>query len=94
MSTLRRITLPAAAVVLGLAAAAPSSFADEPLGNSARGTAIVADAGYAVWRADDGRLVVRAGGGHPQTTRLKPPASAIFDVGKRAGGVGAQLIWT
>ncbi len=94
MSTLRRLVLPVAAAVLVLAAGAPASFADEPLGNSARGTAIVADAGYAVWRADDGRLVVRAGGGRPQAVALKPPASAIFDVGQGAGGVGAQLIWT
>lgn len=94
MSTLRRLALPAAAAVLALTAAAPSAFADEPLGSSARGTAIVADAGYAVWRADDGRLVVRAGRGHPQATALKPPVSAVFDVGKHAGGVGAQLIWT
>jgi hypothetical protein len=94
MSTLRRLALPAVAAVVALAAAAPSSLADEPLGSSARGTAIVADAGYAVWRADDGRLVVRAGHGRPQTTSLKPPASTIFDVGVRAGGKGAQLIWT
>jgi hypothetical protein len=96
MSTLRRLLLPATAAVVALTAAAPSTFADEPFGSSARGTAIVADAGYAVWRADDGRIVVRAGAGHAQTSALrKPPASAILDVGARAGGgVGAQLIWT
>jgi hypothetical protein len=94
MSTLRRLALPAAAAALALATAAPTTFADEPVGSSARGTAIVADAGYAVWRADDGRLVVRAGRSMPQTTRLKPPLSARFDVGKGAGGAGAQLIWT
>ena len=96
MSSLRRLALPAAVASLALTAAAPSALADEPLGSSARGTAIVADAGYAVWRADDGRVVVRAGhSSMAQTTKaLKPPASAIFDVGKRAGGVGAQLIWT
>jgi hypothetical protein len=95
MSTLRRrLTVPAAAALVALVAAAPSTFADEPFGSSARGTAIVADAGYAVWRADDGRVVVRAGRGHPQTTSLKPPASTILDVGVRAGGKGAQLIWT
>ncbi len=93
MSTLRRLVLPAAAAVLALAATAPSTFADEPVGSSAHGTAIVADAGYVVWRADDGHVVVRAGGGHPQTTSLKPPASAILDVGARAGDKGAQLIW-
>lgn len=95
MSTLRRLTLPAAAAFVALAAAAPSAFADEPFGSSARGTAIVADAGYAVWRADDGRLVVRAGrSSRAQTSVMrKPPAGAILDVGKRAGGVGAQLIW-
>jgi hypothetical protein len=96
MSTLRRLVLPAAAAVVALATAAPSTFADEPFGSSARGTAIVADAGYAVWRADDGRLVVRAGAGSRAQTSVmrKPPTSAILDVGKRAGGVGAQLIWT
>jgi hypothetical protein len=95
MSTLRRLALPAVAAVAVLAAAAPSSFADEPFGSSARGTAIVADAGYVVWRADDGRIVVRAGRSHAQTSlRRNPPASAIVDVGARAGGKGAQLIWT
>jgi hypothetical protein len=95
MSTLRRLALPAAAAFVALAAAAPSSFADEPFGSSARGTAIVADAGYAVWRADDGRIVVRAGHSHAQTSRQRnPPTSAILDVGARAGGKGAQLIWT
>ncbi|MES1193431.1 MAG: hypothetical protein ABUM26_03840, partial [Solirubrobacterales bacterium] len=93
MSTLRRLALPAAAAVLALAVGPPATLADEPLGSSARGTAIVADAGYAVWRADDGRLVVRAGHGRPQTTSLKPPAGTTFDVGVRAGGNGAQLIW-
>jgi hypothetical protein len=95
MSTLRRLVLPAAAC-LALTAAAPTTFADEPFGSSARGTAIVADAGYAVWRADDGRLVVRAGASSRAQTSVmrKPPAGAILDVGKRAGGVGAQLIWT
>jgi hypothetical protein len=95
MSTLRRLALPAAAAFVALTAAAPSSFADEPFGSSARGTAIVADAGYAVWRADDGRIVVRAGHSHAQTSRQRnPPTSAILDVGARAGGKGAQLIWT
>ncbi|MET0602415.1 MAG: hypothetical protein ABW167_10530 [Baekduia sp.] len=95
MSTLLRLALPAAAAVVALAAAAPSSLADEPFGASAYGTAIVADAGYAVWRADDGRLVVRAGRStRAQTSRLKPPAGATFDVGKGAGGRGAQVIWT
>ena len=96
MSTLRHIALPAVAAVAALAVAAPSSLADEPFGASAHGTAIVADAGYAVWRADDGRLVVRAGRSHAQTSvQRKPPAGTIFDVGARAGGgKGAQLIWT
>jgi hypothetical protein len=95
MSTLRRLALPAVTAVAVLAAAAPSSLADEPFGSSARGTAIVADAGYVVWRADDGRIVVRAGRSHAQTSpRRNPPASAILDVGARAGGKGAQLIWT
>jgi hypothetical protein len=94
MSTLRRLALPAAAAVLALAATAPSTFADEPFGSSARGTAIVADAGYVVWRADDGRIVVRAGRSHAQTSlRRNPPASAILDIGARPGGRGAQLIW-
>jgi hypothetical protein len=95
MSTLRRLALPAAAAVVALAVAAPSSLADEPFGASAHGTAIVADAGYAVWRADDGRLVVRAGrSSMAQTARLKLPAGAFFDVGVRSGGKGAQLVWT
>jgi hypothetical protein len=96
MSTLRRLAVPAAAAVVALAAGAPATFADEPLGSSARGTAIVADAGYAVWRADDGRLVVRAGRStHAQTSVMrKPPVGAILDVGARAGQKGAQLIWT
>jgi hypothetical protein len=95
MSTFRRLALPAAAAFIALTAAAPATFADEPLGSSARGTTIVADAGYAVWRADDGRIVVRAGHSHAQTSRQRnPPTSAILDVGARAGGKGAQLIWT
>ncbi|HEV7493715.1 hypothetical protein [Baekduia sp.] len=95
MSTLHRLVLLAAAALLTLAATAPSTFADEPFGSSTHGTAIVADAGYVVWRADDGRIVVRAGASHAQTAlRRNPPASAILDVGARAGGEGAQLIWT
>lgn len=95
MSTLRRLTFLAAAAVPALVAGAPATLADEPLGSSARGTAIVADAGYVVWRADDGRLVVRAGAStHPQTSVMrKPPAGSILDVGARPGRKGAQLIW-
>jgi hypothetical protein len=92
MSTLRRLALPAALASAALAIAAPCTFADETVGASAHGTAIVADAGYAVWRANDGHVVVRAGGGAARETPLKPPASAILDVGARTGG-GAQLLW-
>src|SRR4051794_12563740 len=67
--------------------------ADTPVGASAKGTPIAADAGYAAWRADDGRLVVRAGDGGPRTTSLRPPSSAIFDVGAKRGGGGAQVAW-
>jgi hypothetical protein len=98
MSTLRRLALPAAAAAAAFAvltaAASPAAFADEPVGASAHGTAIVADASHAVWRGDDGRLVVRVGSGPPQIASVKPPASAIFDVGARAGVGGAQLVWT
>jgi hypothetical protein len=95
MSTLHRLALPVVATALALGGAAPAaSLADEPLGTSARGTAIVADASHAVWRGDDGRLVVRAGSGPAQSASVKPPASAIFDVGARAGEGGAQLVWT
>ncbi|HEY6761313.1 MAG TPA: hypothetical protein VI318_17575 [Baekduia sp.] len=76
-----------------LCAAAPAA-ADTPVGASAKGTPVVADSGYAAWRGDDGRLVVRAGGGGARTTSLRPPASAVFDVGARRGGGGAQVAWT
>jgi hypothetical protein len=90
MSTLRRLAVLVAVAVVAVPAVAP---ADEPVGSSARGTAIAADAGSAAWRADDGHVVIRAGDGAPRTTALKPPASAILDVGTRAGGGGAQLVW-
>jgi hypothetical protein len=79
------------AATLAPAASAP---ADEAVATSERGTAIVADAGYAAWRADDGRIVIRAGHGAPRTTSLRPPRTAIFDVGTKAGGGGAQLVYT
>jgi hypothetical protein len=95
MSTLCRLAAPSAAALLALAAAASPTLADAPLGSSARGTPIVADAGYAVWRADDGGLAVRAGRSTmAQTSPLESPISPVFDVGRRAGGVGAQLVWT
>jgi hypothetical protein len=78
---------------LVLAAALPAAArADDPVGSSAHGTPIVADGGYAVWRADDGHLAVRAGNGGARETSLKPPASARFDVGSRGSG-GAQVAW-
>jgi hypothetical protein len=84
-------------VLLGslvLAAALPAAArADLPVGESAHGTPIVADAGYVVWRGDDGHLVVRAGNGGAGETNLKPPAGAVFDVGTRRGGGGAQVAW-
>jgi hypothetical protein len=83
-------------VLLGslvLAAALPSAArADVPLGSSAHGTPIVADDGYVAWRADDGRLVVRAGNGTARETNLKPPGSAIFDVGALRDQ-GARIAW-
>jgi hypothetical protein len=54
----------------------------------------VADAGYAAWRGDDGRIVIRAGDAAPRTTALRRPASSIFDVGAKRGGGGAQLVYT
>ncbi|HWH92834.1 MAG TPA: hypothetical protein VNT03_03150 [Baekduia sp.] len=87
-----RCLVPLALLVVVLAPAA-SAAADEPVGASAQGTAIVADAGYAAWRADDGRIVVRAADGAPRVTSLRPPRRAIFDVGAKAGG-GAQLVYT
>ena len=90
MSVRRSVLLGSLALAVALPAAAR---ADVPVGASARGTPIAADAGYAVWRADDGHLVVRAGNGGARETRLKPPASARFDVGTRRGGGGAQVAW-
>jgi hypothetical protein len=78
---------------LVLAAALPAAArADVPLGASAHGTPIVADDGYAAWRADDGHLVVRAGNGVARETNLKPPSSAIFDVGALRDQ-GARIAW-
>src|SRR3954451_3849357 len=86
-----RCTLAAAVLVL-LGAAVPAS-ADTPVATSADATPIAADAGWAAWRADDGRLVVRGGNGGAHTTSLRPPASAPFDVGAKRGGGGAQVVW-
>ena len=78
---------------LVLAAALPAAArADDPVGSSARGTPIVADDGYAAWRADDGHLVVRVGNGGARETNLKPPGSAVFDVGALRGE-GARIAW-
>jgi len=93
MSSSRRLALPATVLAaLALGASAPASFADAPVGSSAAGTAIAADAGYAAWRADDGRVVVQKAGGAPVRSTLTPPRSAILDVGGRPGG-GAQVVW-
>jgi hypothetical protein len=81
------------AALAALAAVPAAAAADEPVASSARGTGVVADAGYAAWRADDGRVVLRAGDRAPRTTSLRPPASAVLDVGARRGGGGAQLVW-
>jgi hypothetical protein len=80
-------------VVAAVGAAPGSARADVAVGTSARGTGISADHGWAAWRRDDGRLLVRAGNGGPQATALRPPASAPFDVGTRRGGGGAQVAW-
>src|SRR3954471_18307364 len=95
-----RHTAPTVSLVLALALAlaaggsrACTAGADEPVGAGAQSTPIVADAGYAAWRADDGHIVLRAGDGAPRVTHLRPPASSIFDVGVGRGG-GAQLVYT
>jgi hypothetical protein len=92
MSCARRPLLLLTSLVL--AGALPAiARADFPVGQTAAGTPVVADAGSAVWRGDDGRLVVRQGQGPVKTTNLRPPASAIFDIGTRRGGGGAQIAW-
>lgn len=91
--SVRRVLL----ISLLAAAAVPSAArADVPVGAVAHGTPVVADAGVVAWRGDDGRLVVKAQGGAPRHTSLRPPASAPFDVGvARGGGSGrAQVVWT
>ncbi|HWI73076.1 MAG TPA: hypothetical protein VNT55_14065, partial [Baekduia sp.] len=79
--------------VVVLAAAPAAARADVPVAATTGGTPVVADAGWGVWRADDGRLVVRPGQGAARRTNLRPPASAIFDAGTRRGGGGAQVAW-
>ena len=89
-------------LVLPLLAAAvidphpPAARADVPVGAVAHATPVVADSGFAAWRGDDGRLVVRGTSGAARVTSLRPPASARFDVGAaRGGGVRrAQVVWT
>jgi hypothetical protein len=91
MSVRRVVVLPllAAALVPGAARA------DVPVGEVAHGTPVVADAGFAAWRGDDGRLVVAWSSGGPRVTSLRPPASARFDVGAARGGGTrrAQVAW-
>jgi hypothetical protein len=89
MSARRCLVLTAVACV----ALPAGARADFPVGATAQGTPVVADAGWGAWRADDGRLVVRPGQGAARTTGLRPPASAVFDVGTRRGGGGAQVAW-
>lgn len=92
MSVRRLLLLP-----LLVAVAVPSAArADVPVGEVAHDTPLVADAGFAAWRGDDGRLVVRASPGAARRTSLRPPASARFDVGDaRGGGLRrAQVVWT
>jgi hypothetical protein len=93
MSARRHLVLPLLAAVAALPSAAR---ADVPVGAVAQGTPLVADSGFAAWRGDDGRLVVRERSGAARRTTLRPPASARFDVGAaRGGGRGrAQVAWT
>lgn len=85
------LTVPLLAALLLPAAAAR---ADEVAGAVKQATPVVADAGYAAWRGDDGRLRVRQGTGPVRTTSLRPPASAPFDVGvSAAGGNRGQVVW-
>jgi hypothetical protein len=77
--------------------AVPSAArADVSVGAVERATPVVADAGFAAWRGDDGRLIVAGPSGAPRVTALKPPASARFDVGLARGGgqQRAQVVWT
>ncbi|WCB93584.1 hypothetical protein DSM104299_02297 [Baekduia alba] len=90
MPHLRSVLLVAALAVL--CSAVPAS-ADTAVGSSAKGTPISADAGWAAWRGDDGRFVLRAGSGAAVATSLRAPASAPFDVGTKRGGGGAQVAW-
>ncbi|MCW2994731.1 MAG: hypothetical protein JWQ18_2226, partial [Conexibacter sp.] len=92
MSSLRRLALVVVVPALAVGAFAPASFADAPVGSSAAGTGIVADAGYAAWRADDGHVVLRTAGGEQVPTKLTPPKSAILDVGADPEW-DAQLVW-
>jgi hypothetical protein len=89
-----RRSLPLTALLLVAAAVPSAARADFPVGATATGTPVAADAGYAAWRADDGRLVVRQGAGAVKTTNVRPPRSAVFDVGTRRGGDGGQVVWT
>jgi hypothetical protein len=93
MSVRRLLFLPLLAAVVAVPGTAR---ADVPVGAVAHDTPLVADAGFAAWRGDDGRLVVRPAGGSPRVTSLRPPASARFDVGDaRGGGLRrAQVVWT
>lgn len=92
MSVRRLLLLPLLAAV----AVPTAARADSPLGSVARATPVVADSGFAAWRGDDGRLVVRFAAGSARVTALKPPASARFDVGPapRGGNQRAQVVWT
>lgn len=97
MSVRRRFFLPLPLLAAVAAVAAPTAaHADVAVGTVARGTPVVADNGFAAWRGDDGRLVVRGPSGDARHTSLRPPASARFDVGAARGGgrERAQVAWT
>lgn len=75
-------------------AVAQGARADDVVGGVEAATPVVADAGYAVWRGDDGRLRVRHGDDAVRVTLLRPPRSAPFDAGvSPQGGDRAQVVW-
>jgi hypothetical protein len=90
---LRSLLPPAAALCAVALMPSAAALADEPVGASAEGTSVVADAGYAAWTDDGGRVVVQVGGRAPKTTALEMPPGSTFDVGARRAARGGQLVW-